>query len=171
MRNCQLPEDKIAGIEVQLVAANRLSYLLCPHFNGQLSTPEQTALQGATFLSWAKSAYEPRFITAAVQKSQFNLSNIDFIIFVMARLVDRQDNQQCDLPATGGKQTPIVDLSIPDRIAAARHISQINAVMAAASDPRRVASSSGKLLDRDDDLLGLHPGHSSPWSGCLDSIP
>ncbi len=59
MMNCQLPEGKIASIEVQLVAAkavHHLSGLLCPHFDGgQLSTPQQTALHGATFLSWGKS--------------------------------------------------------------------------------------------------------------------
>jgi len=42
----------------------------------------------------AKSAYEPKFITAAVQKEQF-------IVFAMARLVDRQDKQQGKLPASG----------------------------------------------------------------------
>ncbi len=57
--NCQLPEDKIASIEVQLVAAkavHHLSGLLCPRFDvGQLSTPQQTALHGTSFLSWGKS--------------------------------------------------------------------------------------------------------------------
>ncbi len=57
--NCQLPEDKIASIEVQLVAAkavHHLSGLLCPVFDeGQLSTPQQTALHGASFLSWGES--------------------------------------------------------------------------------------------------------------------
>ena len=53
--NCQLPEDKVAGIEIQLVAAkaiHHLSGLLCLQFDGgQMSSPQQTALHGATFLS------------------------------------------------------------------------------------------------------------------------
>ncbi len=59
MINCQLPEDKVAGIEVQLVAAKAvhiLSGLLCLQFDGgQMSSPQQTALHGASFLSWGKS--------------------------------------------------------------------------------------------------------------------
>ena len=59
MTNCQLPEQRLANIEVQLISAKairHMSGLLCPQFDGgQLSTPQQTALHGATFLSWGKS--------------------------------------------------------------------------------------------------------------------
>jgi hypothetical protein len=59
MMNCQLPEERLASIEVQLVSAKairHLSGLLCPSFDQeQLSTPQQTALHGATFMSWGKS--------------------------------------------------------------------------------------------------------------------
>ncbi len=60
MMNCQLPEERLANIEVQLVSAKairHLSRLLCPSFDPeQQSTNEQTALHGATFLSWGKSS-------------------------------------------------------------------------------------------------------------------
>ncbi len=89
----------------------------------------------------AKSAYEPKVITAAVHKTQFDLNNIDLIIFVMAKLVDRQDKQQSSLPASGkSRQAHPHSRSIQTRqdsvAAAASHISQINAVNATASDLR-----------------------------------
>ena len=104
----------------------------------------------------AKSAYEPKVITAAVHKTQFDLNNIDLIIFVMAKLVDRQDKQQSSLPASGkSRQAHPHSRSIQTRqdsvAAAASHISQINAVNATASDLRPGASSSRQLLDRDED--------------------
>ncbi len=104
----------------------------------------------------AKSAYEPKFITAAVQRTQLDLSNIDLIIFVMGKLVDRQDKQQGSLPAIGkSRQANPHDRSIQTRqdsaAATASHTSQINAVKATASDQRPVASASGQLLDRDED--------------------
>ncbi|KAL0054519.1 hypothetical protein WJX82_010150 [Trebouxia sp. C0006] len=105
--NCQLPDDQLAGIEVQLVAANtvhHLSGLLCLQFDEQ--TKSYIAWYGATSLSWANSAYEPKFITAAVQRTQLDLSNTDLIIFVMAKLVDRQDKQQGKLPASGKDEDP-----------------------------------------------------------------
>ncbi len=127
----------------------------------------------------AKSAYEPKFITAAVQKSQFDLSNIDFIVFAMTRLVDRQDKQQGKLPASGksGQANPH-DRSIQTRhdsvAAAASHLSQINAVKATASDPRPVASNSGQLLERgedSEDQLGiLCPCWPTPFVTVWDEI-
>jgi hypothetical protein len=104
----------------------------------------------------AKSAYEPKFITAAVQRTQVDLSNTDLIIFVMAKLVDRQDKQQGSLPASGkSRQANPHDRSIQNTqdsaAATASRTSQMNAVKATASDHRPVCLTSGQLLDRDGD--------------------
>ena len=104
----------------------------------------------------AKFAYEPKFITAAVQKRQFDRSNIDFIVCAMARLVDRQDKQQGKLPASGKvgqahPRTSSVQTRQDSVATAASHVSQINAVKATASDPRPVASNSGEPLERGED--------------------
>ncbi len=56
MMNCQLPDDQLAGIEAQLVAANNihhLSGLLCLQFDEQAQS--YIAWHGATSLSWGKS--------------------------------------------------------------------------------------------------------------------
>ncbi len=104
----------------------------------------------------AKSAHEPKFLTEAVQKNQFGLSNIGVTIFVMAKLVDRQDKQQGQLPAASRPRQAnphcrSVQTKHESVAVAASHISQDNAVKAEASDPRPVAPSSGHQLDRDED--------------------
>ncbi len=106
----------------------------------------------------AKFAYEPKFITAAIQKRQFALSNIDFVVFAMARLVDRQDKQQGKLPASGKSgqahsHTSSVQTTQDSVATAASHVSQINTVKATASDPRPVASHSGQLSERGEDSV------------------
>jgi len=127
----------------------------------------------------AKFAYEPKFITAAVQKSQFDLSNIDFIIFVMARLVDRQDQQQGNLPATGrprqaNPHSRSIQTSHDSAAATASHVSQIGAVDATASDQRPGASSSGQLShsdeDSEDQLFGILPCWPTPSVTIWDDI-
>jgi len=101
----------------------------------------------------ARSAYEPKFITAGVQRTQLNLSNTDLIIFVMAKLVDRQDKQQGKLPASGkSRQANPHTGSIQTRQDSAAATASLTSQMeATASDQRPVASISGQLLDRDED--------------------
>ncbi len=102
----------------------------------------------------ARSAYEPKFITAGVQRTQLDLSNTDLIIFVMTKLLDRQGKQQGSLPASGkSRQANLHSTSIQTRQDSTAATAKLHASLTPQmnTDLRLVALTSGQLLDRDGD--------------------
>ncbi|DBA65710.1 TPA: hypothetical protein ACH3X2_002757 [Trebouxia sp. C0005] len=173
MMNCQLPEHEIANIEVQLLSAKavrHLSGLLCPAFgNEQEPKPQQRALHGQSFLSWASSAYEPGFITAAPQKRQAQFTSIYFVISVMAKLLDGQEWRQgssCCRPQQATPHDTLSHTSYHGAAAAASHVPQIGAVGATASDQTSGTTCTEQLSQRDRDsedrLFGILPCWPTP---------
>ncbi len=129
----------------------------------------------ATVWTAASSAYEPKFITAASQKSHSNVTNMGLVVAVMAKLVDRQERQQgssCSRPRQASPHGALSQTSHDS--AAASHVSQIRTVATTASDQTPGASSSGQLSDRDgdsqDQLFGILPCWPTPSVTVWDDI-
>ena len=121
----------------------------------------------ATVCTAARSAYEPDFISAAPQKSQSHVTNIAFVISVMAKLIDRQERQQGNSCCRPKQATSHGTLSKTSHDSAATsHVSQIGAVDATASDQTSGARSTGQLSHRDEDsedqLFGILPCWPTP---------
>lgn len=157
-RNCWL---HFANLMIDHASHDAFGLERCQHIDVTAPPPEPLQplqhihVHRSIVCTAAKFACEPKFITAAVQNRQFDLSDIDFVVFAMARLVNRQDRQQGKLPALplAHPHTSSVQTRQDSIAAAASHVSQINAVKATASDPRPVASHSGQLSERGEDSV------------------
>ncbi len=123
----------------------------------------------------AKSAYEPKFITAAPLQRQSNLKHISFVISVMAKLVDRQERLQATSKLRQANPHGTFSQTYHDSVAAAAsHVSQIRAMNATAADQMPDTTSTGQLShsghDSQDQLFGSLPCWPTPFVTVWDDI-
>ncbi len=123
----------------------------------------------------ARSIYGPDFLRTAPQQRQSNLKHIDFVISVMAKLVDRQERLQAASKLRQANPHSTFSQTYHDSAAAATsYVSQVRAVDATAADQMLDATSTGQLSnkcqDSQDQLFGSLPCWPTPLVTDWDDI-